>query len=400
MIDVLDLFEDFNIVTENNERYVFVASLIDFEYPRCFVTRKDKEFYVFMECENDDEHLCWTVSKTTPIDLNMVNTGKRSVQSLFKTERFEIYLQLLDNKVYSRAANPLHEIKGSFYSPNFGDMDELFDLHGLQSVARLEKENSVSLIFSDDKMGSTSLIFKSINYLRNLIKTLNSPFDIMNTDLKVQHGSTVITFIAKNDLPSSVNLTPDLKPLSTDSFAELGNVLSTNEPEILLSYSKKPKKFLSKYKGIVDSLEKESVLKPKIVLALSEMENAKVFSLDKSSLKIKKDIIKKASDYVKNNIKIQEKDIDVKGFLSGIYSKEKGSFSFETFDGNEYHGLVDIALIDKMNSFIVKGAIYLASIREIVSLVDNNVEHKNYVLKDLAFIENVERHAQLDLFEK
>ena len=392
MINVLDLFDGGTIRTKEGAPFVLVATLIEFDYPRCFVCSQSKDYFVFMECESDSNHLCWTVSKTSPALLNEVNLGKKNVQSLFNGELFEVNFDFSLELAELRDANPFHEIKGDFFSPNFGDMDELFDYHGLQSAAISDNENSISLVFEEMKCASTALILQAINYLKSLFKTIKYPFDILNTDLKLQRASTVITFVAKNESPKDASLIPDLEALGTDSFIELSNALASDDPDILLSYSDKPKQFLTKYKGLVDTLKKESDLKPKVVLAVSKLAKPQSFSLSENVAIKKRNTIRKAIGLAKDNTRIIKE-----GILSGIYSTKKGSFSFKSLDNIEYNGIVDIALLDRMDSFVVKGVVYKATIREIISMVDRKVLKKSYILKDLSALKRVERHLQQEL---
>ena len=215
--------------------------------------------------------------------------------------------------------------------------------------------------------------------------------------MKLQRASTVITFVAKNESPKDASLIPDLEALGTDSFIELSNALASDDPDILLSYSDKPKQFLTKYKGLVDTLKKESDLKPKVVLAVSKLAKPQSFSLSENVAIKKRNTIRKAIGLAKDNTRIIENDIIKEGILSGIYSTKKGSFSFKSLDNIEYNGIVDIALLDRMDSFVVKGVVYKATIREIISMVDRKVLKKSYILKDLSALKRVERHLQQEL---
>ena len=401
MNNILDLFDNFRINVDDNLCFSFVVSLIEFDYPRCFIARGNDDFFAFMECECDDEHVSWTVSKIDKKQIKSVHSGEKNVQSLFDDELFEVKYNFSNGIGIKKEANPIHEIKGNFLSPNFGDLDELFDIHGLQEASIQSRENSVSIVFDKENEGSTSLILRAINYLKSLMKNLRHPFDILKTNLSVQRGSTVITFTSKDDLNKEINLTPDLKPLSNDSFLEMKSILASNDSLELLSNAKSSKKILKNYKGIINTLKKEDDIKPKIVVAMSEYKNPTSFDMGKNSATTNKKILDEAIKLVDSKTDISEKKIKLQGIFAGIYLTKKGSFHFKELGGleREFKGSVDVSLQDTNEGCLVKSAIYDVEIKEITSIVDGVEQKKTFVLCNFNFVKKIEQHENVKLFE-
>ena len=401
MIDIFDLFDKKTInVRNDSSSFEICAVLIEFEYPRCFITKRNSEYFVFMECEVDKKKVRWTVSKTDVDQILEVNLGHKNVQSLFGQDLFEISYDFHDESANFELANPMHEIKGSFYSKNFADMDEVFDIHNLQRFSLEKNENSVSFVFEEQNEGSTSLILKSINYLKDFMRSLKNPLDILKTNLSVQRGSTVITFSCENDINKECNLTPSLKHLNNDSFVELNNILSSNDSLTLLSNSSSSKKTIQKYKGMVDTLKKEDSLKPKIVVAMCDFKKPNSYRMGAKTAKENKKMFDEAFKMIKSKTTIEEESIVVDGVLVGIYLTQKGTFSFKEFGGQKrsFSGIIDAKIKDKTDEFIVNGALYSATIVKIDSVVDGKIEKTSYILRSLIYKNKINKYEQIPLY--
>lgn len=400
MNSVLELFDNGHIKIDDSSVFSFIAPLIEFDYPRCFIARSNDDFFAFMECEYDDEHVSWTVSKIDKKQIKSVHSGEKNVQSLFNEILFEINYAFSDECGTKKVPNPIHEIKGNFFSPDFGDLDELFDIHGLQEASIKSKENSVSIVFEKENEGSTLLILKAINYLKDFFKNLTHSFDILKTNLSVQRGSTVITFTSTNDLNKDVNLTPDLKPLSNDSFIEMSSIFSSNDSLELLSNTKSSKKVLDKYKGIINTLKEEDAIKPKIVVAMSDDSKPTSFDMGKKSATTNKRILNEAIKMIKSKTEILENKIKIKGVFVGIYLTKKSSFHFKELGGleREFNGSIDISLQKRIGGCVVKSAIYEVEIKEIISKVDGVKQNNTVVLCDLTYIDKIDQHENIKLF--
>ena len=400
MTNVYDLF-DKRIINICDSEFPFsvCAVLIDFEYPRCFIAQQDNKYFVFMECEVNEARVNWTVSPTDINEILDVNLGKKDVQSLFSKDLFEVSYEFDKEFGCICSANPKHEIKGSFYAKNFADMDEVFDIHHLQRTSLENNENSISIVFEEQNEGSTSLILKAINYLKDFMRNLRNPFDILKTNLSVQKGSTVITFSAENDLKSDCNLIPSLKHFSNDSFIELNNILSSNDSLTLLTNASSSKKVIQKYRGIVETLKKEDSLKPKIVVAMCDYKKPASYRMGVETAKENKKMFDEAFEMIKNKTNITENTIIVDGILMGIYLTSKGTFSFKEVNNQNrtFNGIIDAAIKNKMNEFIVNGALYTATISKIDSIIDGKVERTSYILRNLDYKNKIEKIEQLTL---
>ena len=404
MIDIFDIFEKKKIETSNFGVFDILAIIIDYEYPRCFIASNNGGYYAFMECEDNNLKYGWTVSKVSTLQIHDVNLGIKNVQSLFHKEQcFEVMFKKDSNcakAINYGSVEEKHLITGNLFVKDFCDMDETFDYHSLQKTALSEQRNSISIIYESEKTGKTGFVYKTINYLKEMFRNIKNPIDIMESSFSTQNLSTVITFTFDRDINLSQNsTTPELEPLYTDSFRQIGNILSSDDPSELISETSKPEKFLGKYENIFKTINSEDDLRPKIVMASSSFEKAKSFDMSKRIEQEKSLVIMSAKKMIKENTIVKEDIKTIKGVLEGIFPSKNGRFVFKERGGLErvFDGRVDVALLDKIHSFVVKGAIYDATIKVLSAVQGERLIKESSILLSLDFVEEIKQNKQLNL---
>ena len=402
MANIVSIFSSRRIETSNFGVFIIRSVLIDYEYPRCFVASRDGDYFAFIECEDNDDLYGWTVAEVTLPQINDVNLGKKNIQSLFPREKcFEVLYYGNEMSAVKTDASPIeekHVVSGNLYAKGFCDMDESFDYHSLQKDAKRDRNNSVSLIYEGDILATTGLVFRAINYLKDMFRNVKCPLDIMKSSFSTQRASTVVTFTFENDLTDpDLSTVPNLEPPFSDSLRQFGNIMSSDDPLELINETSNPSKFLSKYKNMLRTVNGEKNLQPKVVVASSSFEKAKSFALGPEAKNEKGALFSEAEKLIKDKTVVEEKTDDYQGVLEGIFPSKNGRFIFQSINptADLFDGRVDVSLLDKIHSFIVKGAIYDARIKTITAFRDGKLQKESYVLLELSFVRNIEQHEQL-----
>ena len=222
----------------------------------------------------------------------------------------------------------------------------------------------------------------------------------MESSFSTQNMSTVITFTFDRDINLSQNsTTPELEPLYTDSFRQIGNILSSDDPSELISETSKPEKFLGKYENIFKTINSDDDLRPKIVMASSSFEKAKSFDMSKKVEQEKSQIITTAKKMIKENTIVKEDIKTITGTLEGILPSKNGRFVFKESGGlgRVFDGRVDVALLDKIHSFVVKGAVYDATIKVLSAVQGDRLVKESSVLLGLSYVSEIKQSEQQSL---
>lgn len=402
-MDEIDMINSNVIPTDSLGKLYIKTVILNYDYPRCFVVQSEEGFYyALLENDDDIDKFGWNVTKITLTDLNYVNRGSKSVQSLFIGKESYL-LQFTNNSDIGKVVKVQefigdNEIKGELFVNDFCDMDEIFDFHGLQRNSKNANESSISFILDSETGTKTSTIINVINYLKNICKNLNNSVDIMNSTFSVQHASTVITFQFDNNLKGPLLDNLDMFDKTNASVVELGNLLNADNAEEIFSETKQVE-VVKKYGKLINVLNNESKLRPKVVLAVPNKNSVTSFEFGKENCEKKKKIVKEAFDIYNQKATKKSKKIIDRGTLTGILTGDKNKFSFKSISGNLYNGTVDFALIGYDKEYIVNGAIYEASIMETKMCFQELPCKTTYKLLNLKKIDDVTQYEQINFLE-
>lgn len=367
MSRVFELVDNGKIPVKNYGYFDIVASILEFDYPKCFIARNQDQYYAFLEIEKDDNLFGWDVTLVSLRDINYVNSGKKDVQSLFKDK--QMYLLLFkDGAEFGILENVesfggKYSIQGSLFVPDFCDMDVDFDYHRFALLSKEEKSSKVSIVLQDNNSCSTGLVIKIINYLKSMCGNLANPLPIEKSKFSVQDNSTVITFSFDE------NCGPLFKPENiqstiTEGVNELGNFLASNDAlGLLTNQDKKNNTAIRKYEKLVESFSKTKDSQPKIVISTPTKEMPISYKMDKNSARVKKHIAKKALEIAKSNIRKETTIVERNGILTGIITGKGNFFRFESTFNEVFTGIVDFGMIG-VEQFDVKGTKYHAKIEK------------------------------------
>lgn len=369
-MDEITMIESGIILTDLFGQLQIKAVILDYDYPRAFITSdlSDSHYYAFLENDDAFEHFGWIVSPVDLHDINRVNLGEKNLQSLFLNRDSYLVKGSISSDICNVEQIPIFDghnrIEGNLFIPGFCDMDEAFDYHSLSMNAKIHKTSSISLIVEGENgQPRTGDIFKAIKNLQELCKNLDNPIDINDSTLSVQAASTVLTFSfeerSEGELPNISNYT------NHDKINELGNFLSGMEPEELINDAGyKSKKVLKKYLNFMTSINGAGDKTSKIVVASPSKEKAVSFKFNADTLKQRKRIVNSACKILKTSMAVETKEILVSGMLTGILTGDDKRFSFvDSKTGYKYDGTVDFDLISSGVPFIVKGGESFATIK-------------------------------------
>ena len=372
--------------------------ILEYDYPRCFIAQNEKnKYFALLENEDNLENFGWNVSEVSLKDINNVNRGEKNVQSLFidkKSYLLSFNLRSNIGKIqcvdYFTGKNA---IMGNLFVKDFCEMDEVFDFHKLQYNSNITNKSSISVVLDSNKGTKTSVILKTINYVKNICKNLKNEIDISSSEFLVQHASTVITFQFDNNLENSIFSDGDIFDGYNSGILELGNLLSANEPEEILLEAKDIN-IVNKYSKLIDTLKEEAELRPKVIIASPKNENVASFDFGYNSYSKKKKIVSQACKMIKDNNKIEESEVVEKGVLTGVLTGNNNKFSFKCSNGKVYSGTVDFSLVGNDKQFLVNGAIYLATIKSTKVYNQENLVKESYKLIKLEILEKIYKQYQ------
>lgn len=377
--------------------------ILEYDYPRCFISvDSHNQLYALLENNDDEDDFGWNVTKVSAEDINFVNKGEKNIQSLFIGK--DSFILTFKNNASVGNVIPVdsfegeYEIKGNLFVSDFCEMEELFDYHKLLKISKVNNKSSLSLLLESNTGANTGIILKIIGYIKSICKNLKNSLDITNSNLFVQHGSTVITFEFENTISNTIFYGDISQEINTQGILELGNVLSANEPEQILSETN-DNKAIQKYSKMIETFETQAGLRPKLILAIPQKESAISFDFGKRNAVVKKDIVDKALKMYSDGNVIIEDNVHIEGILTGILTGEKNQFTFKDFSGNTYRGTVDFSLLGNQECFMVNGAIYNAKIKK--TIVKNNDKQIkiSYKLMNIEKKEDITKYNQIKLFD-
>lgn len=376
--------------------------ILEYDYPRCFISAdSNNELYALLENNDEEDYFGWNVTKVSLEDINLVNKGEKNVQSLF-IDKDSYLITFEGNAVVGKVISiekfeGEYEIKGNLFVSDFCEMEELFDYHKLLATAKVNNKSSLSLLLESNSSANTGEILKTINYLKSICKNLKQSLDINNSNLLVQHGSTVITFEFDNTILDTIFDNDISQEVNTQGILELGNVLSANEPEQILLETN-DNKAIHKYFKMIEHFEGQANLRPKLILAMPQKQNAISFDFGAKNTATKKDVVDKALKMYEEHNEIVEEIINVEGILTGILTGEKNQFTFKDFSGNTYKGTVDFSLLGNQGVFMVNGVVYKATIKKTI-VINNSKEIKvSFKLMNIIKKDDIVSYNQLELF--
>ena len=397
-----EMLESGKILTDAFGILYIKTIILEYEYPRCFIAT-DENNKLFALLENDDsiENFGWNLTKIGLDDLNKVNRGTLNIQSLFlNKESYLLNYDAINGICCAKKVDFFsgeYEIKGNMFVKDFCEMDELFDFHGLQNIANLYNKSSISFVLDSDGASKTSVIFKIINYLKAICKNLKNGIDIFDSEFSVQHASTVITFNFENTMNGSLFGDQVEQDKYNAGVMELGNLLSANEPEQIMSEAS-DLIAIKKYSKMIETLNDEIQSRPKVILAVPKREKVSSFDFGKKNCEKKKKLVDEAHKMYEENLHTENREFEEKGILTGILTGDKNQFSFRANNGIQYRGTVDFSLVGNDSQFNVNGAIYSAIIQETKVFKDDAVSKTSYKLLKLNKIEDVVKYRKTSLF--
>ena len=378
--------------------------LIEYDYPRAFIAESsDSGLYALVEHSSEKASFGWNVSKVSLKNINDVNNGEKSFQSLFLGNEL-FYLDFARDKGICVAKKVDgfygdYEIKGNLFLKDFCDMDELFDYHGLLRTAKITKKRSLSYIIEGSIKPLTGQILRVIKYLSEICKNLDKPIDILNSDLLVQGNSTVLTFSFDDSKEDTVFQDTDNIDENEEGLNALGNLLSTDDPASLIVESgKKNNKVLQKLASFINVCEDEKMNNPRIII--SKPDSVKIQSLryGKHYSQQKKKAINEARKIVKNSFTKDVEIKNVKGVLTGVVTNKGNTFYLEDLKTKTtYTGLIDFQLINSEESFEVKGVVYDAKLEHTRILNNGEVIKETNKLLELKKVGNIAQFEQLKM---
>lgn len=402
-MDIISLLDSGKIPTDLFGELFVKTVILNYDYPRCFIAEdKTQNYYALLENEDGIDSFGWNVSKITLDDLNFVNRGSKNIQSLFLNKEFSYLLHFDGNSNVGKLTkvdkfSGKYAIKGNMIVKDFCEMDELFDFHKLQSKSTLNNKSSISFVLDSETGSKTSMVFKIINYMKSICKSLKNGIDIFDSELFVQHSSTVITFQFKNYLDGSLFEEQSGLDKSNEGVIELGNLLSANEPEQIINEAKDIIA-IKKYSKMIETLREESSQRPRVVLAIPRRERVASFDFSEKNYDKKKEIVKQANVMYEKKVTTKDDILEIEGILTGILTGDKNQFSFRGKNGETYKGTVDFSLVGNDSQFVVNGAIYKATIKKTSVYNDNNMIKSSYKLFGLGKIKDLETICKIDLF--
>lgn len=367
-----------------------VASIVEIDYPRCFIAKNGDSYYAFVEIENSNDLFGWNVARVSLQSINSVNSGIKNVQSLFDVE--DKFILLFNNSEYgtlkqTNTFNGKYAINGSLFVKNFCDMDADFDFHKFAFDSQRENSLKLSVVLQDEGMCSTGQVLTIVNYLKSLCKNMQNPLNIDCSKFFVKNNSTVITF-SFDDSCGPLFDSKDVHSLLFNGINELGNYLASNESSDLISaQDKRNNTVIKKFEKLVESFEKTNDSNPKIVISTPEKDKPVSFIMSKKTIKEKKELAKRALEIVNSKaIKSTEK-IEREGLLTGIVTGKGNFFKFEVSSNETFTGSVDFGIIG-LNQFDVKGTKYRATIEKTCLFSQKNkLLEQSYKLVNLIPIE-------------
>lgn len=401
MSKIYDIVENGIIPVNLYGDFIIETSIIELDYPRCFIASNKGKYYAFLEIENSNDKYGWDVSEVSLEDINNVNTGLNNVQSLFINKN--LFLLLFNNSNVG-SLTPVssfeekYSIKGDIYRKNFCDMDTLFDYHNFAAISKDENSNKVSIVLQNNKGCLTEVMIKLINYLNSIFKNLKNPLNIMNSELSVMKASTVVTFTFNDKDGTLFNDDNRLTPSSSKGIAEFANILSSTNPASLLdNQDKKTEIALKKYGNLIKTFDKTNDVCPKIVVSTPEKSKPVSYDMSKNATKEKKAAVYSALSYLKEKSHTKKEIITKKGILTGVITTNGNYFSFISNDQTKYSGIVDFSIIG-VQEFDVKGSEYEATIEntKILSETGEQIRESNKLIS-LTFIKKIQRHKQLSI---
>lgn len=401
MNNIFDVFDKKYIETDCGS-FKFMCSIVSRDYPKCFICEKNNSYFAFLEIEDDDDFFGWNVTCVSEEDINLVNTGEKSVQSLFRDKKcyqliFKDHINIGHfDEVDSFSGK--YEILGDYFHPSFCDMDVIFDYHRIYKFAHEKKRNSLSVVLEKQDMCTTDVILKIISYIKSMCSNLDNSLNLLKTKFAVNHQSTVITFtFPENEGPL---LEENIAPIGTEGINELGNILSTDNADILSSITSKRKiAILSKYEKLIDVCSTSDNLRPKIVIGCSQKDHAISYSMQKQNTRAKRKAVKVAISSIKGKVLPIKEQVTCKGILTAIATATENSFTFrDTVNDVTYKGIVDFSMIG-VDSFDVNGTIYEAQIESIKSYLDGNILKASHKLLSLKPIRKIEQLKDGNIFE-
>ncbi|MCR5309254.1 MAG: hypothetical protein K6E21_04005 [Bacilli bacterium] len=391
------------IPTEQFGDLFIKVTLLFYDYPRCFIAmNSDKKVFALTENDDSENNFGWNLTIISLNDVNDVNKGIKSIQSLFSNKESFLLKYFAEKNVCTatKVESFVNEyaVLGETFCKDFCDMDEVFDYHQLQATANLEEECSISFVYEGGKGTKTSNFLKALNCMKTMLKNINSPLKIDNSILSVQHGSTVISFSFENDSKGTLFEGQDNADSSSKGVVELGNLLSANNAEQILSETNCNNKALSSYSKLVNALENESERRPKLILTVPKRENASCFDFRKTAVSEKKQAIFEAKKKCDEATTYSDENIEIDGVLTGILTGSKNKFSFRANNGIIYEGTVDFSLVGNDAQFSVNGVIYSSVINKTLIRYKNGTEKPIYKLLKLTKKEDIKKYKNERLF--
>ena len=134
----LEIFSSNVIKTNKLGNLTIKTTIVFYDYPRCFICENNSKFYALLEMDTNDDGFGWNTCEVSLEDINKVNLGLTSVQSLFKNKKsYIIYFSKNDLIGDVKEVESFdEEITGHLIVEGFCDMDEVFNYHNLQENAR------------------------------------------------------------------------------------------------------------------------------------------------------------------------------------------------------------------------------------------------------------------------
>ena len=134
----LEIFSSNVIKTNKLGNLNIKATIVFYDYPRCFICENNSKFYALLEMDTNDDGFGWNTCEVSLEDINKVNLGVNNVQSLFKNKKsYIIYFSKNDLIGDVKEVESFdEEITGHLIVEGFCDMDEVFNYHNLQENAR------------------------------------------------------------------------------------------------------------------------------------------------------------------------------------------------------------------------------------------------------------------------
>lgn len=366
MKKIVKLVEEGRIPVYELGFFDIVVPIVEIDYPRCFIAKNNNLFYAFTEIENSDDFFGWNVARINLIDINEVNSGRKSVQSLFLSK--EKFTLLFKNSDIGEMQNVVifegkYSIKGNLFVRDFCDMDSDFDYHNFALDAKKENSLKLSVVFRDEGTCSTGLILSIINYFKSLCKNLTEPLLIDNSKFFVKNNSTVITF-SFDDSCGPLIKREDVHSTLLNGINELGNFLGSTKPvDLIGNLDKKNNLLIKKYEKLVESFGKTRDSRPKVVISTPDKEKPVAFVMDKASVKIKKKLTKDALTIVNSNTRKDTERIERDGLLTGIITGKGNFFKFDATTKEIFTGSVDFSIVG-VKQFDVNGTKYHAVIEK------------------------------------